>query len=256
VSFVVIIPARYASTRLPGKLLLDVAGKPLIQRVYDKALESGAEQVIIATDDGRIESIAKEFGADVCMTSSQHNSGTERIAEVVTTRKLPDDRVVVNLQGDEPLMPPHFIKLVAHKLLIDKTYSVSTLCHPITTIDELFNPNVVKVVVDADGKALYFSRAPIPWDRERFKDFYTSGIGESSELTDHYRHIGLYAYSVAFIKQYIKLEPSKIEKLELLEQLRVLDQGYKIAVSTIDEDPGIDVDTEYDLNEVRKLYAL
>ena len=254
-SFSVIIPARYASTRLPGKLLLDVAGKPLIQRVYDKALESGADQVIIATDNERIESIAKDFGADVCMTSTQHNSGTERLAEVVTTRNFSDDSVVVNLQGDEPLMPPQLIELVAEKLLIDKTVSVSTLCHPITTLGELFNPNVVKVVMDSDGNALYFSRAPIPWDRERFKDIYTSGFDESSELTDHYRHIGLYAYSVGFIKQYVNLEPSKTEKLELLEQLRVLDQGYKIAVSTIDEDPGIGVDTEEDLNRVRKLFT-
>jgi len=254
VSFIVIIPARYSSTRLPGKLLLDVAGKPLVQRVYDKALESGADQVIIATDDERIGLVAKGFGADVCMTSTQHTSGTERIAEVVSSRNFPNDSVVVNLQGDEPLMPSQFIDLVAEKLLTDKTYSVSTLCHPIATLGELFNPNVVKVVMDAAGKALYFSRAPIPWDRERFSDVYKSGFDKSTQVTNHYRHIGLYAYSVGFIKRYIDLEPSKTEKLELLEQLRVLDRGYDIVVSTIDKDPGIGVDTEDDLNRVRKLF--
>ncbi len=252
-SYVVIIPARYASTRLPGKLLLDIAGKPLIQRVYEKALGSGAKQVIIATDDERIESAAKLFGAEVCMTSTQHKSGTERIAEVVASKGFPDDSVVVNLQGDEPLMPPKLINLVADKLLADKTYSVSTLSYPITTMSELFNPNVVKVVTDAQGSALYFSRAPIPWEREKFSDYCTSRQEKNTQVTGHNRHIGLYAYRVGFIKSYINMTPSNTEKLELLEQLRVLDQGYKIAVSCSDEDPGIGIDTEDDLNEVRRL---
>jgi len=254
VSFSVIIPARYASTRLPGKLLLDIAGKPLIQRVHDNALQCGADQVIIATDDERIALIAKKFGADVCMTSEQHNSGTERIAEVVLSRHLPDDCVVVNLQGDEPLMPPQFMTMLANKLLADKACSLSTLSHPISTLDELFNPNVVKVVTDSVGRALYFSRAPIPWDREKFDSIYESGFDKLLPVTGYHRHIGLYAYRVGFIKKYVTLKPSHCEKLELLEQLRVLDHGYHILVSSIDENPGIGVDTEDDLDRVRELF--
>jgi len=254
VSFSIIIPARYASSRLPGKLLLDIAGKPLIQRVYDKALQCGADQVIIATDDERIGLIAKGFGADVCMTSAQHHSGTERIAEVVLSRNFSDDRVVVNLQGDEPLMPSQFINLVAEKLLAEKSYSMSTLSYPISTMGELFNPNVVKVVTDTVGRALYFSRAPIPWDREKFKGIYDSGFDKLSPVTGFQRHIGLYAYRVGFVKKYISLKPCTSEKLELLEQLRVLDQGYNILVNIIDENPGIGVDTEEDLDRVRQLF--
>ena len=253
-TFVVIIPARYASTRLPGKLLLDVAGKPLIQRVYEQAIESHAQRVIIATDDERIRSVAQGFGAEVCMTSSQHRSGTERLAEVCQKEQFSDDTVVVNLQGDEPLVPPQLLDQAANNLLRYTQASMATLCVRIHDIEEVLNPHAVKVVFDNTGYALYFSRAPIPWDRDDFPDAITEFTEHKDRLNLHrvnyYRHIGLYAYRAGFIQQYISWEPGPLETVEALEQLRVLYHGHRIHVEAACAEPGLGIDTQADLETV------
>jgi 3-deoxy-manno-octulosonate cytidylyltransferase (CMP-KDO synthetase) len=254
VSFVVIIPARYASTRLPGKLLLDVAGKPLIQRTYEQAVQSQAQRVIIATDDERIQSVAQSFRADVCMTSDQHRSGTERLAEVCRKEQFADDTIVVNLQGDEPLVPPLLLDQVANNLAHYTQASMATLCVRIHDIDEVLNPHAVKAVFDKSGYALYFSRAPIPWDRDDFPDAVNEFTDHKDRLNlhrvDYYRHIGLYAYRVRFIQQYLALEPSPLEQVEALEQLRVLYHGHKIHIEAASVEPGLGVDTQEDLETV------
>lgn len=251
-SFSIIIPARYASTRLPGKPLLDIAGKPMIQHVYERAIDSGAEQVIIATDDERIKSAAEGFGAEVCLTAAHHQSGTERLSEVIESHNIADEHVVINLQGDEPLLPPRCLQQVAEGLANDSEAVIATLCTPAKSIDEIFDPHAVKVVRDHKQHALYFTRAPVPWDREHFHD--------KPELTDeqlgvYQRHIGLYGYRAGFVKEYIQLPVTQIEKIESLEQLRVMWHGYKIVVLDADEVPGPGVDTEEDLEEVRKLLS-
>jgi 3-deoxy-manno-octulosonate cytidylyltransferase (CMP-KDO synthetase) len=254
VSFIVVIPARYASTRLPGKPLLDIAGKPLIQRVYEQATQSQAQRVIIATDDKRIDSAAQGFGADVCMTSDQHRSGTERLAEVCQKEGISDDTIVVNLQGDEPLVPPQLLDQVANNLARYTQASMSTLCVRIHDIDEVLNPHAVKVVFDKTGYALYFSRAPIPWDRDDFPDTVTEFTQHKDRLNlhriDYYRHIGLYAYRAGFIRQYLELESSPLEHVEALEQLRVLYHGHKIHIEAASAEPGLGVDTQEDLDAV------
>lgn len=256
--FSVVIPARFASSRLPGKPLLDVAGKPLIQHVYEKAIKSEADRVIIATDDARIESVAKSFGAQVCMTSSYHRSGTERIAEVLQTLRFNADDIVVNLQGDEPMMPVEFINQVSQQLQDHSEAKMSTLCSRITQDYELFNPNVVKVVRDTLGYALYFSRAPIPWNRSRFPEqmsqFAFQNLAACEQAT-YYKHIGLYAYSAGFIQQYINLASCPLEEVESLEQLRVLHNGYKIHVGEVDHMAAIGVDTEEDLLKARQILS-
>jgi 3-deoxy-manno-octulosonate cytidylyltransferase (CMP-KDO synthetase) len=249
--FSVIIPARFAATRLPGKPLLDIAGKPMIQHVYERAMESGAAQVIIATDSAEIEAAAQQFGAQVCMTATSHQSGTDRIAEVAEKMAFPDEHIVVNLQGDEPLMPSAVIHQVAENLADCAAASMSTVCTPIVTTAELFDPHVVKVVMDQQGLALLFSRASIPWDREAFAN--TAEVMPDNEL--HFRHIGLYAYRAGFLREYSQWSPCALEQAESLEQLRALWHGHRIHVAEAVEVPLAGVDTEKDLNVVRAVLA-
>lgn len=250
-SFNVVIPARFGATRLPGKPLLDIAGKPMIQHVYERASESGADNVIIATDDERIARTAEGFGAQVCMTSVKHHSGTDRITEVVNTLKYSDDQIIVNLQGDEPLMPPTVIKQVADSLEQYSQASMSTVCAKIDTAAELFDPHVVKVVRDENDMAIYFSRASIPWDRDAFAST-TEVLPENST---HFRHIGLYAYRVGFLRQYIQWPQCELEKMESLEQLRAIWHGHLIHVAEAVEVPLAGVDTERDLEMVKSYLA-
>lgn len=240
--FKVAIPARYASQRLPGKPLLQIAGKPMIQHVFEHAIQSGAQDVVIATDDERIQSVAQIFGATVCMTSSTHESGSDRIAEAAVMLGWRDDTIVVNLQGDEPMMPAANIRQVAENLHKHARASIATLCTPINDTRIFNDPNVVKVVTDRDGLALYFSRAPIPMDREQSNlDVYGS------------RHIGLYAYRLSYLKKYLNSPRCQIETLERLEQLRALWLGDKIHVDEALEAPGMGVDTREDLQRVEAL---
>ncbi|RVT49040.1 3-deoxy-manno-octulosonate cytidylyltransferase [Rheinheimera sediminis] len=241
--FLVVIPARYASSRLPGKPLADIAGQSMIERVYRQAIKSGAERVVIATDDVRVQQACECFGAEVCMTSPAHNSGTERLAEVVSLLGLADDTVVVNVQGDEPFIPPAIIRQVAENLASQSKARMATLSVPIEHADEVQNPNVVKVQSDKNGYALYFSRSVIPFDRD--KAFTT-------QLADIYRrHIGIYAYRAGFIKDYVSWPASQLEQIECLEQLRVLWQGEAIHVATALETPAVGVDTPEDLERAR-----
>ena len=250
-TFRVIIPARYASTRLPGKPLLDIGGKPMLQHVYERAEESGAIQVVVATDDVRIRDAVEGFGGELVMTSDEHRSGTDRLAEAVTKLGYGDDEIVVNLQGDEPLMPAALVRQVATGLEQAQSAEMATLCTRIHTAAELFDPHVVKVVMDHSGYALYFSRAVIPWDRDAF----SVSTEELPEGAEHYRHLGIYAYRVGFLKGYNQLESCHLEEMESLEQLRVLWHGDKIHVSVSSELPGHGVDTEDDLARVRELLA-
>lgn len=237
----VIIPARYASTRLPGKPLLDIGGKPLIQHVYERAVESGAQTVIIATDDERIRTAAERFGATVCMTAPTHASGTDRIGEVIGKHRLKPDEIVVNLQGDEPLMPPDLIQQVAQTLARHVDAAMATAAHAIDDVATLNNPNVVKVVCDARGYALYFSRAAIPWP----------GKAAATAAPTAQRHIGLYAYRAGFITRFCAWGPSPLEQIEQLEQLRALWHGERIVVSAAAAAPESGVDTPADLERVR-----
>ncbi|MEZ9631147.1 3-deoxy-manno-octulosonate cytidylyltransferase [Vibrio breoganii] len=247
-SFTVIIPARYQSTRLPGKPLADICGKPMIEHVYRQAIQAGADQVIIATDDQRVADVATEFGGTVCMTSPDHESGTERLAEVVEKMGIAPDHIVVNVQGDEPLIPPVVIAQVADNLAAS-TAPMATLGVAIEDAEEAFNPNAVKVVTDNQGYALYFSRATIPWDRDQFAD-------DKSQLNQPLmRHIGIYAYRAGFINKYINWAPSALEKIESLEQLRVLWYGEKIHVALAKQTPPPGVDTPEDLEAVRALLS-
>ncbi|UZJ45560.1 3-deoxy-manno-octulosonate cytidylyltransferase [Marinimicrobium sp. C6131] len=248
-SFYVVIPARYASSRLPAKPLKDIAGKPMIQHVYERACESAATKVIIATDDERIELAARAFGATVCMTSPDHQSGTDRLQEVVSQLGLPDDAIVVNVQGDEPLIPPAVINQVAQNLANDDSASVATLCEPIESVEDFCNPNIVKVVSDMSGRALYFSRAPIPYPRDAF-------AGEGRALPEGFvarRHIGIYAYRVGLLHRFVTWDQAPLERFESLEQLRVMWQGESIHVAEACRPVPGGVDTELDLDRVRRL---
>ena len=247
--FKVVIPARYASSRLPGKPLLNLAGRPMIEHVYRCAQESGAQQVVVATDDLRIQEACLKFGAEVCMTAENHPSGTDRIAEVVSLMCWPDSSIVINLQGDEPLMPPGLIVQLAEDMAKHQDAGIATLCTPIHTAADLLDPHIVKVVMDEQGYALYFSRAAIPWDRNAF-EITTAELPRNSR---HYRHIGLYAYHAGFIRRYSQLAPCYIEITESLEQLRALWHGVKIHVSITETPPGHGVDTEKDLERVAGL---
>ncbi|OOF51800.1 3-deoxy-manno-octulosonate cytidylyltransferase [Rodentibacter genomosp. 1] len=251
-SFTVIIPARFASSRLLGKPLADIAGKPMIQHVFEKAQQSGANRVIIATDNEKVAEVAQSFGAEVCMTSEQHNSGTERLAEVVEKLTISDDEIIVNIQGDEPLIPPVIVRQVAENLAKFKV-NMATLAVKIHEPEELFNPNVVKVLTDKEGYVLYFSRSVIPYDRDQFMDLQDVA---NVTLTDVYlRHIGIYAYRAGFIKKYVQWAPTQLENLEKLEQLRVLWYGERIHVELAKEVPAVGVDTAEDLEKVRSILA-
>lgn len=242
-SFIVVIPARYASSRLPGKPLLDIQGVPMVVRVLQQALASGAERVIVATDHQPVADIVTAAGGEVCLTDANHQSGTERLAEVVNHYQFRDDTVIVNVQGDEPLIPPAIIRQVANNLA-DVKAEMATLAVPILTVEEAFDPNAVKVVTDMNGYALYFSRATIPWDRDHFTH-------TPNELPQPLlRHIGIYAYRADFIRHYVTLEACALEKIELLEQLRVLWYGAKIHVGLACEPPEGGVDTPEDLARV------
>lgn len=248
-SFKVIIPVRYNSKRLPGKPLLDINGKPMIRHVYDKAVMSGANSVIVATDSTEIAKVAKDFGANVCMTSSEHNSGTERIAEVVEAMGFDDDEIIVNLQGDEPLMPSAVIHQVANDLEIHDSSKVATICEPILDINDLFNPNVVKVVMNKRGFAMYFSRAAIPWERDSF------ATDKKIMQDKHFKHVGIYAYRVSFLQDYLQSDNSDIERCESLEQLRVLWHGNRIHVTISQNNIPNGVDTPEDLSVVRAILS-
>lgn len=246
-AFVVVIPARFASSRLPGKPLAEIAGKSMIERVYQQALQSGASRVVVATDDRRVAAAVDEFGGEVCMTRADHNSGTERLAEVVSKLQLPADTVVVNVQGDEPFIPPLIIRQVAQNLAGQHKAQMATLAVPLSHGAEIRNPNIVKVVSDKQGYALYFSRSVIPYDRD--------GI-VADDLASHYRrHIGIYAYRASFIQRYVNWPASALEQIESLEQLRVLWHGEAIHVDTALETPAVGVDTPADLEQARQ-YAL
>jgi len=247
-SFKVVIPARFASTRLPGKPLLDIAGKPMIQHVYERAQESLASEIIIATDNVQIEQVARDFGADVCLTSAEHPSGTDRLAEVAVQRHFSDEDIIVNVQGDEPCLPASLINQVANDLQQHSAADMATLYTQIEQEKQVFDSNVVKVVMDSQGYALYFSRAPIPWMRDHFDQQSTL----PPELP-HYRHIGLYAYRAEFLKHYAELTPCILEQEESLEQLRAIYHGKKIHLTAATIPAGHGVDTQTDLDEVRKL---
>lgn len=250
-SYTVVIPARYGSTRLPGKPLLNIAGKTMIQRVWEQACLSAATEVVIATDDERILEVAKGFGARACMTSPDHPSGTDRLQEVATHFGWPDEQIVVNVQGDEPMIPPRVIDQVAFNLAGQAEAGIATLCDRISDIAELVDPNAVKVVFDSRGMALYFSRATIPWPREQFK----SAQDAMPVHGNWYRHIGIYAYRTAFLHEYVTWRPAPPEQLEQLEQLRALYNGVGIHVATASERVPGGVDTQADLDAVRRRFA-
>lgn len=246
-SFTVIIPARYASTRLPGKLLADIDSKPMIQHVWESAMKSGASQVLVATDDERIKSVCTAFGARAEMTAESHQSGTERIAELVSRLRYESEAIIVNVQGDEPLIPPSLISQVAENLEATSEAQMATLCERITAGASVLDPSVVKVVVDKDGFANYFSRAPIPWDRDGF----AAGRKKVDLSKPYYRHVGIYAYRAGYLDVYVTLPQSPAERSERLEQLRVLHHGGRIHVAEACERPGPGIDTPEDLERVR-----
>lgn len=249
ISFKVVIPARYASSRLPAKPLLDLGGKPMVVRVAERALASGAEEVLVATDHEAVRAAAEAHGLPVLMTRTDHPSGTDRLAEVAALRGWGPQVPVVNVQGDEPLIEPELIARTA-ACLVDSGADIATLAHPLTNAADCFNPNVVKVVCRADGDALYFSRAPIPYARDAFavsREVLPPGL-------PLFRHVGLYAYRTAFLKAYADLAPSPLEQFESLEQLRALWHGYRIRVLEVDGAPPPGVDTPEDAERMRKLF--
>ena len=264
--FHVVIPARLGSTRLPRKPLLLIAGKPMVVRVAEQAAKSGAQQIWIATDHQAILAAVQEHGFKACLTKTSHLSGTDRIAEVAEQQKWPDDTIVVNVQGDEPLIPHQLIKDVAQHLHDNPQCVMSTACHPFHDVDSMRNPNMVKVVLDKQDNALYFSRAPIPYPRDTFSLSSPEGEDTSSpalagvkaevnvDKVAAHRHIGIYAYRAGFLRAFHQLVPSPLEKIEALEQLRVLWHGYKIGVFISAAAMPSGVDTEQDLITVRKIF--
>ena len=266
--FHVVIPARHASTRLPGKPLLLIAGKPMVVRVAEQAALSGAQQIWIATDHPAIAEVVHEHGFKACLTKGSHTSGTDRIAEVVEQQGWPDDTIVVNVQGDEPLIPPELIQVVAEHLHNHPECAIATACHAIHDEAALRNPNIVKAVLDKNNNALYFSRAPIPYPRDAFSALSASAgqdDGSSSLPMEGgkrvlpkdlpvLRHIGIYAYRASFLRAYSQLAPAVIEEFEALEQLRALYHGYKIGVFIAEHAPPGGVDTEQDLQVVRQIF--
>lgn len=249
--FKVVIPARYASTRLPAKPLLDLGGKPMVVRVAERALRSGADEIWVATDHPDVRAAAEAHEVAALMTRADHPTGTDRLAEVVALRGWSNDTIVVNVQGDEPLIDPEVIVQTARQLAASGA-DIATVAHPITEAADFFNPNVVKVVCRADGDAAYFSRAPVPYARDHFA---REGGGESLPAgLPAYRHVGLYAYRASFLKAYAGLAPAPTEQFESLEQLRALWHGYRISVALIDAAPAPGVDTPEDAERMRKLF--
>lgn len=249
VDFKAVVPARFASTRLPGKPLLDLGGQPMVVRVAQRAQASGAAEVVIATDHAGVAEASAAAGFPVCMTRADHPTGTDRLAEVVAQRAWSDDTLIVNVQGDEPLIDPALIRQTA-ELLARTGADIATVAHPIHSAEDFFNPNVVKVVCRENGDALYFSRAPIPYARDHFAQGRDSlAVGQPA-----LRHVGLYAYKASFLKAYTALSASPLEQFEALEQLRALSHGYRIAVLVVDHAPPAGVDTPEDAERVRKLF--
>ena len=241
--FLVVIPARLGSTRLPRKPLADIGGKPMIIRVAERAKQSLAHSVVVATDSLEIQAVCNEYQVECLLTSSEHPTGTDRIAEVAQLLKLPNNALVVNVQGDEPLIPPELINQVAQTLAAHSNCAISTVAVPIFDQTEMNNPNVVKVVLNRDQEAMYFSRAAIPYVRD----------AKTGTSLEHLRHLGIYAYRADFLQAYARLEPAPPEQAETLEQLRALWNGYRIAVYTASEAPPAGVDTPEDLERIRRL---
>lgn len=248
-SFTVVIPARYASTRLPAKLLKELKGKTVLQRVHESVSKSSANKIIVATDDDRIAELVAEFGGEVCMTAITHQSGTQRIAEVIKTKNISAETIIVNVQGDEPFMPVACIEQIAKLLADNPDVVMATLCTPLTSEDEVFDSNVVKVVTNRDGNAMYFSRASIPWYRG---DYENKKINQT-HLNNTFRHIGIYAYRANFVQRYVDYASSPLEEIEMLEQLRVLWYGHSIKVAQAVEIPGPGIDTASDLEKAKSL---
>ncbi|MGH8201019.1 MAG: 3-deoxy-manno-octulosonate cytidylyltransferase [Steroidobacteraceae bacterium] len=248
-SFHVAIPARHGSTRFPGKALAPIHGKPMLQWVHERARASGASDVLIATDDAAIAAAATAFGAVARMTSATHASGTDRLAELATIERWPEADIVVNVQGDEPLIPPAVIRQVAMLLDSDREAAIATLATPVESLTELLDPNAVKVVADSKGMALYFSRAPVPWNR----DGAAAGLTTQQVFAGARRHIGIYAYRVGALRRLASLAPTALENTEKLEQLRALENGLAIRVADATERPGPDVNTPEDLERVATL---
>jgi 3-deoxy-manno-octulosonate cytidylyltransferase (CMP-KDO synthetase) len=248
-AFIVVIPARQASSRLPNKPLQEIAGEPMIYWTWKQARKSGAHRVIVATESQTVADVCHEFGAEVCLTGDHHQSGTERIAEVLEMSLVPDDEIVVNVQGDEPMLPITLIHQVVQGLENNHDIPMATLCEPIEDIETLFNPNVVKVNRDIHSCAINFSRACLPWGRDEFAQ-------SPKQMPDfpYRRHIGLYAYRAGFVRKYVQWPESHLEQLEKLEQLRVLWHGEKILVLDALEDAGIGVDTTQDLEKIRQIF--
>jgi len=250
-SFTIIIPARFDSSRLPGKPLMDIHGKPMIQWTWQQAQKSGAERIIIATECEQVKAVCEAFGAEVCLTGDQHQSGTERIAEVIDLAKISGDDIIVNVQGDEPMLPSELIHQVAGGLEDHPEIPMATLCEPIEDVATVFDPNAVKVSRDFANRAINFSRAPLPWSRDSFAEANKT----LPENWAYKRHIGLYAYRAGFVKQYVAWPECELEHVEKLEQLRVLWHGEKILVLDALCDAGVGVDTPEDLDKVRVLLA-
>jgi len=246
--FTVVIPARFQSTRLPGKVLADIGGRPMLQHVYERAAQSGASTVVVATDSDEVAAACEKFDAQVCMTDDEHESGTERVSEVVDALELEPDEIVICLQGDEPLIPPKLILQLAEDLEEHGNIKVASVCAPIKNIDELFNPAVVKVVLNRRNNAMYFSRAPIPWERDTFVS------SENRTMKgQHLRHIGIYGYRAGFLKEYLNSEPCPAEQMEHLEQLRILCHCGRIHMTITEGNVPAGVDTKDDLARVQAL---
>lgn len=250
-SFRVVIPARYGSSRLPGKPLLDIAGKPMVVHVYERARQSRASEVVVATDDARIAEALKPYNARVVMTRADHPSGTDRLQEVAQQCGWAHDDIVVNVQGDEPLIPPAVIDQVAGNLQQHPAASIATLAEPLLNVEQLFNPNIVKLVRNVNGMALYFSRAPMPWARDVFAQDRSALPSAWESL--YLRHLGIYAYRVSFLHDYVSWPPAALEQVEALEQLRALYHGVGIHVAVADVELPPGVDTQADLDRVRAL---
>ena len=258
VPFIAVVPARLASTRLPNKPLADIGGKPMVVRVAERARESGASQVLVATDSDRVVEAVRDHGIEVIMTRSDHPTGTDRLAEVATRLAWPDDTIVVNVQGDEPLIDPQLVRDVAAHLATHPACAIATAAHPIHDPADVFNPNVVKVVLDAKSVALYFSRAPVPWTRDLWQPHWpdVAALAQLPSVPENVlRHIGLYAYRAKFLRDFPNLAQAPIEAAEALEQLRALWHGERIAVRVTHDAPPPGVDTPSDLERVQALFA-